>query len=413
MKKIITHTIKKANKNWEWWKQKIDERKAEINKEDDLLLPKKREDEKSENAILVEISALSVFKASLVVIGVILMSKIAVELVDIFVTFLLALFLSAVFNPGVDKLEKWGISRGFGIIILFSVVFGFLGLLLAKIVPIVADQLSQIGIDIKTWLQGAASGESHSHSIIVQKLSGLIGAALEKINSEQIVKAITDNIDSISTNLSDFATTGAKVVSGTVSAIFSLILVFLLSFFLILDKKSLNEFFHSLFPVKHQRYLSRKAEMVQRKIGEWVHGQVTLFFIVGSIAFVFFLLMGIPYALTLAVFFGLAEFIPYLGPFLSFIISAPVAFNDSFVSGIALIIFYILLQFSEGNFIVPLVMKKAVGLPSIVTILALIVGASFPSIINPIVGMIIAVPVATIISIFVRDFTERKEKKES
>ena len=413
MKRILKKTIQTANKNWEWWKKKIDERKREREASIDTPphhhQPKKQEEE---NTILVEISTLSVLRASLVVIGVIFLSKIALELVDIGITFLLALFLSAVFNPGVDKLEKWGISRGFGIVILFTVVFGFFGLLLAKIIPIIADQLSQIGVDIKTWISSIITGESQSQSIIIQKITNAMGGILEKLNSEKIVQTITNNIDAISNNLSDFASTGAKVVSGTVSAIFNLILVLLLSFFLILDKKSLNEFFHSLFPLRYQGYLSRKTEMVQEKIGQWVHGQVLLFFIVGGIAFLFFLIMGIPYALTLAMVFGLAEFVPYLGPFLSFVISAPVAFNDSLFSGIALLIFYVALQFIEGNLIVPLVMKKAVGLPSIVTILALIVGASFPSVINPVVGMIIAVPVATIVSIFVQDFRERKEKEE-
>lgn len=410
MKKILKKTIKTANKNWEWWKQKIDERKTEVSNKSEIDFPDTNPSEEKSNTVVMEISAASVFKASLVVIGVLLLSKIALELVDIMVTFLLALFLSAVFNPGVDRLEKWGISRGLGIVIMFSVVFGFLGLLLAKIVPIIAEQLSQIGVDMKEWIQAITSGESQSESAVIQKISSFVGSALDKLNSEQITKTITDNIDSISNNLSDFATTGAKLVSGTVSAVFSLILVILLSFFLILDKQSMTQFFHSLFPVKYQGYLSKKTEMVQKKIGEWVHGQVLLFFIVGGIAFLFFSIMGIPYAITLAMVFGLAEFIPYLGPILSFIISAPVAFNDSLTSGLALVVFYAVLQFTEGNLIVPMVMKKAVGLPSIVTILALIVGASFPSIINPIVGMIIAVPVATIISIFIQDFTGRNDK---
>ena len=132
-----------------------------------------------------------------------------------------------------------------------------------------------------------------------------------------------------------------------------------------------------------------------------------LFFIIGTIAYISLQIIGVKYALTLAMVFGIAEFLPYLGPILSFLISAPIAFNESITSGLALVVFCIGLQFVEGNFIVPLVMKRSVGLPPVVTIIALIAGASFSNIINPILGMILAVPVATILSIFVRDYTMR------
>lgn len=410
--KKISETIKNANIRWKKWKEEIEKRKKEIkNLKSDLPEHKENTDEKQ--SMVMEISAFSVFKASLVVIGVWFLSQIAVELADIMITFLIALFLSAAFNPAVNKIQSWGISREFSIIIMFVLVFGFIILLIGSIVPIIAQQLTQIAQDIETWIRAFLSRPPQENSFIPEDIRVAIMDFLDQANSRELFTTIADNIESIANNLTNFAEKGFDIVSSTIGAIFNFILVLLLTFFLVLDKNNMSEFFQSLFPRKYQGYLNEKLEKVQKKIGEWVHGQILLFFIVGGAAYLFFLIMDIPYALTLAMVFGMAEFIPYVGPAISFILSAPVAFNESVIAGLALVIFYAVLQFVEGNFIVPLVMQKAVGLPPIVTLLALIIGASFPQYINPVLGMILAVPVSTIISIFIQDYTARNTEKKS
>ncbi len=308
-------------------------------------------------------------------------------------------------------MESWGLSRGFSIILLFVAVFGVLIFLISTLVPIIAEQLESIANVLEEWIRNAFRGEQEAEGFIQERIQPILNSILVQVDTEEIIATINENINSIASNLSSFASTGISIISNTFSAIFNLILVLLLTFFMVLDRKNLNDFFHSLFPNRHQKYLTEKMHLVQIKIGEWVHGQILLFVIVGSITYIVFSILGIPYALTLALVFGLAEFVPYVGPAFSFLVAAPVAFNDSLATGLALIVFYVCLQFVEGNIIVPWVMKRSVGLPPIVTIIALIVGASFPQIINPIIGMIFAVPVATIIAIFVRDFTSRHNKK--
>jgi predicted PurR-regulated permease PerM len=409
--KKISDTIKNANIRWKKWKDEIEKRKKEIESQK-IILPERNQEEDKKQLMVMEISAFSVFKASLIVVGVFFLSQIAMELLDIVITFLIALFLAAAFNPAVNRIESWGISRAFSIIIIFILVFGFIIFLIGSIVPIVATQLTQIAQDIETWIRAFLSRAPQEESIIPEEIRVSIMDFLDQANSKEIFVTIADNIESIANNLTNFAEKGFDIVSSTIGAIFNFILILLLTFFLVLDKNNMSDFFQSLFPRKYQGYLNEKLDLVQKKIGEWVHGQILLFFIVGGLAYAFFLIMGIPYALTLGMVFGMAEFIPYLGPAISFILSAPVAFNESIIAGLALVIFYACLQFFEGNFIVPMVMQKAVGLPPIVTLLALIIGASFPQYINPILGMILAVPVSTIISIFIQDYTSRNTEKK-
>lgn len=411
--KRITDSIKKANQQFRKWKKEIDQRRAQLKADADTTLPPPLRN--TEQSVSLEISLLSVFKATLVVMGVILLSKVAVQLLDIAVTFLLSLFLAAAFSPAVNRLEKWRIPRGIGIILLFFLVFGFLVFLVVKLVPIIADQLGQIAKSLEEWIRNIYFMTDEGGSDLRQKVQEFLSGFLGNTNSEQIFRTIVDNIDQLGSRLSDFADKGLQIILGTVGFAFEFVLILLLTFFLVVDRKNMGEFFQSLFPVRHQAYLTEKLHLVQIKIGEWVHGQIMLFFIIGTIAYISLQIIGVKYALTLAMVFGIAEFLPYLGPILSFLISAPIAFNESITSGLALVVFCIGLQFVEGNFIVPLVMKRSVGLPPVVTIIALIAGASFSNIINPILGMILAVPVATILSIFVRDYTMRNtgtEKKK-
>jgi predicted PurR-regulated permease PerM len=126
-----------------------------------------------------------------------------------------------------------------------------------------------------------------------------------------------------------------------------------------------------------------------------------------------FSLLNIEYAITLGFIAGIAEFIPYIGPLITFIIGIPLAFGESIEVGIIFLIFFICLQFIEGNILVPLVMEKVIGISAITTILSLLIGYQTLGIL----GAIIAIPISSIISIFIFDFqnssfNNKKIKKE-
>ena len=117
-------------------------------------------------------------------------------------------------------------------------------------------------------------------------------------------------------------------------------------------------------------------------------------------------LLGIPYALVLAIFAGLMEIVPYVGPIISAIPGIILGFTISPLTGFLTIFMYILVQQFENHVITPQIMKKAVGLNPIAVILAIFVGAKLAGIL----GAILAIPVATAVSIFVSDIFKDKER---
>lgn len=385
-----------------------------------------------EETMKVEFSLSSVFKATLIIVLLYSLSEQLFEpLMSIFLTFLISLFFATAISPGVTFIEtrvfqsllplakkihapsvlqgilERGVPRGFAIAFILILIVAFLLLLFGNIIPIMIQQLSEIAQSLQLWAQDFLRENKNNENLSF--FQSIIRDLLVKFQSADIMKLLSENIDAIQEYLVGLLEKSGGVVSAVTGFIFNIIFGVLLTFFLALEQKSMGKFFHSLFPSRYQEYITKKTSDVQTKIADWVHGQIMLFFIVGTAAYVFFTFLGIEYALTLGMLFGIAEFLPYVGPAMSFLISAPIAFNHSMTAGIALLIFYAALQFIEGNILVPLIMEKAVGLSPTATIIALLVGANVPYV-HPILGMILAVPVATIISIFIHDFTEKNTK---
>ena len=141
------------------------------------------------------------------------------------------------------------------------------------------------------------------------------------------------------------------------------------------------------------------------KMGGWLRSQFILMIIVGVADGIILMILGVPYALTLAVWGGLTEVIPYIGPWLGLIPAFIVAFTISPLKGLLIFIAYIIIQQLESQFLVPKIMGKAVGLSPVIIILAILIGAKLMGIL----GVLIAVPAAAAISVIIQEWPEIKK----
>jgi len=131
-----------------------------------------------------------------------------------------------------------------------------------------------------------------------------------------------------------------------------------------------------------------------------------LMFAIFILTFLGLTVLGVPYALSLAIIAGLLEIIPYIGPMLSAIPAIIIAFTVSPLTGFLVLVLYVLIQQFENHIIVPQVMRRAVGLHPVAVILALLIGFKL----GGVLGAILAVPVATAISVFVGDLFEKPKE---
>src|SRR5581483_7054911 len=165
------------------------------------------------------------------------------------------------------------------------------------------------------------------------------------------------------------------------------------------------KFLKIVAPLKHERYIIALWKRSQRKIGLWLQGQLVLAVIIGLLVFLGLTLLSVPNALLLAFLAGLFEIIPLFGPILSSIPSIAIALTTrGFTFALVVVALYIIVHQLENQLIYPLVVKKIVGLSPIISIVALIAGWEIAGFL----GVILAVPVASVVIEFFDDYEKDK-----
>jgi predicted PurR-regulated permease PerM len=216
---------------------------------------------------------------------------------------------------------------------------------------------------------------------------------------------LTDKLNSLIPSLSSGVFTGASLLFG---GVFSFVLIIILSFYLAVQEDGVGKFLRIVVPSKKEKYIVDLWERSKRKIGLWMQGQVLLAVIITVLVYLGLLLIGVKHPLLLAVAAGLFEIIPVFGPILAAIPAILVAFAGGGMS-IALVVagLFIIIQQFENHLIYPLVVKKVVGVPPMVSILALIIGGQLAGFL----GILISVPVAAVFMELLNDFEKDKASR--
>lgn len=359
--------------------------------------------------VKVVVSVESVVKATIAIFLLMALVQVLGMIKSIIIIFLVALFLSATINPAVDRLAKRKIPRSLGVIVIYILVVGVFVVMFSNLVPIIAEQIGQLALSVRGMIQNLVTNPNPD-SWLMQQLQPYANQIWENIDQAEVISQVSNTLKGIASQLTNFAGNAIGAIFTIFNGIFNLLLVLIITFFMVVNSKHTSDFFHSLFPHRYSAYISLKSKQISTRIGEWIRGQLLLALAMGTLTFIVFSVIGINYALTLALLSALAEFIPYLGPLITFTSAVLIALNQDPVLVLWLIPAYALMQFLEGNILVPLIVGRAVGLNPIIVIFALLSGATIGFNLGGsfglgLVGMIIAVPTANIISLFVEDFT--------
>lgn len=209
-----------------------------------------------------------------------------------------------------------------------------------------------------------------------------------------------------------------KSVSVFFGGVLSFILIIVLSFYLSSQERGIENFLRLISPVKSRSYVVDLWKRSQAKIGLWAQGQLMLGVVVGVLVFLIMTILGIPSALFLAVIAMMFELIPVFGPILAAIPAVSLAFinginplahalavDPGLKAGLIVMAIYFVIQQIESHVIYPEVVRKIVGIPPVLVIIALIVGAKMAGFL----GIILAVPITAILMEFLHDVA--KERK--
>lgn len=319
---------------------------------------------------------------------------------DLVLIILTAVVIASAVEPATKFFAKYRISRLPAVLIVYlaatSVLFGIIYLFLPSLLSEASSFLSELPQYLKSLeLENSALWGSLSNP----------GATIENISS---VVSLGDILN----NLKDFTSVASSNVFKTASMIFggvtSFFFIVVLSFYLSVQENGIDNFLRVVTPAKHEDYVIKLWRRGQAKIGRWMQGQLLLVLVIGVLVYLGLTILQIPHAFLLAVIAGLFELIPLFGPVISAVPALGVAFMEGgFALALVVAGLYVIIQQFENHLIYPLVVKKVVGVPALLVILALIAGAKIAGFL----GIILAVPAAVVIQELAGDYQYSKKMK--
>lgn len=368
---------------------------------------------KHDNEMLVHISTGSIAKGTFCVLAILVGSWALYHLRDKIILLLLAVFLAAVIDPSVSTLERMRVPRSIAILLHYFVAIFVLLFLLFSFIPIIAEQIQGIAVIISNEVDHFLASPKIMLPFVQDdvniRLTTFVQATLQNLSINQFADTLGQFGQNLSIAAQGSVRFATRIAGSVVNLVLSMIIVLVLAFFIQIEKEGIFRWVRSFLPIDLRTYLDNKSEAVHTKIAQWARGEMLLMLTIFSLTLVALLILRMPYALTLAALAGLCEFIPAVGPFIAAVPSVLIAFTqEGPVMGLIVMGVYYVIQWCENNLIVPLVMKRAVGLSPIAILFAMLVGVSFANTIHPILGVMLAVPGTTILTIFLEDWRNRR-----
>lgn len=302
----------------------------------------------------------------------------------IILVFLSIILISALVRP-VDWLTSKGIPRTISAVIIYFIMILIMFLGLGIIVPPLIEQTSDL----------------------VSNLPSIISSINEFLIFNQV--PVVDISREIASQINQIAGNIISISSAIFSSVFNIITLFVLSFYLLVEWKTFVRLASSPFSGSQEKKVSNLIIKIEKGLGAWVRGQLTLSIIVGLVTYIGLTILSIPYALPLALVAGIFEIIPMIGPIISAIPAILVGLTISPAIALAAMALFIIVQQLENNLIVPMVMSKVVGLQPPVVIIALLIGAKL----NGIGGAFLAIPVLIIAKIIIKEFLIAEDVAEN
>jgi len=344
--------------------------------------------------IRISITAGTIFTALFIVAGAYLFWILR----DLALLVLTAIVIASAIEPGVTFFIRYRIPRFIAALLVYVFVFGSVfAILYLFFPPIIADAAGFLSV-MPQYLDTINSASPFSNITSATGFSDAQGG----------VQSFVQTLLSFQSVFSASSSGILQLFVTFFGGIFSLIMIIVLSFYFALQDTGVDDFIRLVMPVKYEEYYVDLWKRSQKKIGLWMQGQVLLSVIVGVLVYLGLLIIGIPYALLLSVFTAMAEIIPVFGSIIAGVVAVIVAYSDGGVALAAIVAgLYVVVNQFESNLIYPLIVKKIVGIPPLLVIVALIAGYTLAGFL----GALLSVPVAAVVLEFINDFDKRKRRE--
>jgi predicted PurR-regulated permease PerM len=310
-----------------------------------------------------------------------LFEPIGVLFSTLFFPIIISGFLYFLLNPLVNLLEKAKLPRTLAIIVLYALIIGLLALIIGNIAPIISRQMTGLINELPEY---------------VKQTRDFIGYLSQTEQFKWMMNQDYVSIKDIEKQLADFANTLPDNITAGIKGFFSIltsiaitiVTVPFLLFFMFKDGHKLPKAISKFLPPSYREEGLKTVKDTNETLAAYIQGQLLVALFVGTLTFIGYLIIGLPFALVMALIGAVTNIIPYLGPFLGAAPAVIVALFDSPTKAILVIVVITIAQQIEGNVLSPLILGKRLDTHPATIIFLLLVAGNLAGIL----GMILAIP---------------------
>lgn len=291
---------------------------------------------------------------------------------DLLYSLFIAFILMSALRPVVQILKRHKAPHSLAVIMVYISFILFIVILFGIIIP-------PLTIETVSLIKNLPD--------IISSMGPLAEKWIREDSISQYVPSITNNIFSLAGSIFE--------------NILFIISTLFFGFYFLVEENILKKFIAKIFENGEQHITGRVVIKAEQRMSSWFWGELTLMLIIGLMTFVTLNLIGMSrYALPLAVLAGLLEAVPNIGPVISAVPALIIGLANSPVTGALAVSSYFIIQQLENNMIVPVVMKKTVGINPIITLIVLIIGGRL----GGILGLFLSIPIYVVIETTIIEF---------
>lgn len=298
--------------------------------------------------------------------------------------FLVAIVLSLGIDPAVGFLERRGIGRLFGTVILFlGTALVFAGVIYLATPIIITEAVGFLG-DFN------------------ESISSIFGIRLPPT----FIKGVSTNLSRVLSVLSANNISVTVAVSAVLSKVVFFVAALMISFYLSIEKNGAERLLRVVLPNMYEKPVLTVFSRFKVKIRRWLGTQFALSALVGAVVSIGLFFLGVRYPVVLGLLAGVLEIVPIIGPIVAGLAAFLVAVGDSFSTGLYVAVFFVLVQQLENHILIPIIMGKTMKVHPVVVLFSLLAGGRVAGF----VGVLLAVPIAIFMQEVLNYLAEQKEK---
>lgn len=294
-------------------------------------------------------------------------------------------------NPVMNFLEKIKIKRIWGIILIIFAFLGIVAGLSALTVPAIQTQINELTDNFPGYIETVSNG-----------LQSLVSNSIFEEYYAEARTWFEANLGGLPSKIGGYIVSGINSLSGfasTLTTIFITLATFpFVLFFLLKDAERFKIYFLSLLPARFRKDMDQILKNMDAQVGSYIQGQILVALCIGVLLYIGYLIIGLKYAIILALVAAVTSVVPYLGPIIAISPAVIIALVTSPWMLVKLAIVWAIVQFLEGNFISPNVMGKTMKThPLTIMFVLLVAGKLFG-----LFGVILGIPAYALLQVIVK-----------